>query len=161
MGGTKKLDPYCSIARSLDVLGERWTFLILREAFDGATRFVQFRATLGVAPNVLTDRLRTLIEFGVLARRSYQEPGGRSRDEYVLTESGWDLRVVLGSLQQWGDTYLARGEGPTVERCIRGASGHAHVGFIDEQGCEVSAGDVFFQRTAAYPGRLGESSGRN
>jgi len=60
-------EPNCSIARSLEVLGERWTFLILREALSGATRFAQFREALGIAPDVLTDRLSTLVEYGVLA----------------------------------------------------------------------------------------------
>jgi DNA-binding HxlR family transcriptional regulator len=68
-------DATCSIERTLGVLGERWTFLILREAFLGATRFVEFRDRLGVAPDVLTDRLATLVEYGVLEREPYREPG--------------------------------------------------------------------------------------
>jgi DNA-binding HxlR family transcriptional regulator len=73
-----RLDPNCSIARSLGVLGERWTFLILREAMDGVTRFAQFRDVLGIAPDVLTDRLTTLVEYGVMSRAPYQEPGSRT-----------------------------------------------------------------------------------
>src|ERR1700761_7656533 len=69
----------CSIARSLCVVGERWTFLILREAFFGVTRFSEFRDRLGVAPDVLTERLATLTEAGVLTREPYQEPGRRGR----------------------------------------------------------------------------------
>src|SRR5215217_5776318 len=147
MRGTKELDPYCSIARALGVVGERWTFLILREVFNGASRFAQFRDALGVAPNVLTERLSTLVEFGVLARQPYQEPGGRSREEYVLTYAGQDLRVVLGSLQQWGDAYLPRADGPTMERQMRGSGRPIHVGFVDERGNEVAANDVLFVRT--------------
>ena len=67
------------------MLGERWTFLILREAFAGRTRFAEFRESLGVAPDVLTDRLTTLVDFGVLAREPYQEPGSRPRFDYPLT----------------------------------------------------------------------------
>lgn len=74
----KAPDTTCSIARSLGVLGERWTFLILREAFLGATRFAEFRDRLGVAPDVLSDRLGTLVAAGVLAREPYQEPGARA-----------------------------------------------------------------------------------
>src|SRR6201995_2677721 len=84
-------DLMCSIARSLCVLGERWTFLILREAFSGVTRFSEFRDRLGVAPDVLTERLATLTEAGVLTREPYQEPGRRARDAYPLTPSGRGL----------------------------------------------------------------------
>ena len=81
----------CSIARSLVVLGERWSLLIVREAFSGVTRFADFRAALGVAPDVLTERLRTLVETGVLERRPYREPGCRPRHDYHLTPAGRDL----------------------------------------------------------------------
>src|SRR5579875_2656161 len=96
----------CSIARSLSVLGERWSFLILREALSGETRFARFREVLGVAPDVLTDRLNKLVDFGVLTREPYQEPGRRARHDYRLTPAGEELRVVLGSLQQWGDRHV-------------------------------------------------------
>src|SRR4051794_28734394 len=96
----------CAIARSLAVLGERWTMLILREAFNGTTRFAQFRDNLGVAPDVLTDRLATLVEYGVLEREPYREPGARTRYAYHLTPAGAELRLVLGALQQWGDAHL-------------------------------------------------------
>src|ERR1700712_3660084 len=100
---TKTLDPNCSIARTVGVLGERWTFLILREALWGVTRFAQFRDALGIAPDVLTERLNTLVEYGVLTRSPYQEPGRRARFEYEVTTAGRELQVVLGALQQWGD----------------------------------------------------------
>ena len=101
-------DSSCSIARSLGVLGERWTLLILREAFLGANRFAEFRDRLAVAPDVLSDRLATLVEFGVLEREPYREPGARARLAYKLTPAGEELRVVLGALQQWGDLHLPR-----------------------------------------------------
>ena len=138
----KDLDPTCSIARSLGVLGERWTFLILREAFLGATKFAEFRDRLGVAPDVLSDRLSTLVEYGVMEREPYQEPGARPRFAYRLTPAGTDLRVVLGALQQWGDNYLPRPEGPSVLRRIRGTGLPVHVGFVDGQGNEVAPADV-------------------
>ena len=105
-------DVRCSIARSLEVLGEKWTLLIVREAFWGRTRFSQFRETLGVAPDVLTDRLNTLVEFGVMERRPYREDGGREREEYVLTPAGEDLRIVLGALNSWGDHHRPAASGP-------------------------------------------------
>jgi DNA-binding HxlR family transcriptional regulator len=135
-------DTTCSIARSLGVLGERWTFLILREAFLGAAKFAEFRDRLGVAPDVLSDRLGTLVAAGVLERQPYQEPGTRSRFAYRLTPAGRELQVVLGALQQWGDTHLPRPEGPSMLRRVRGTDLPVHVGFIDEDGCEIPLTDV-------------------
>lgn len=148
----KALDPYCSIARSLGVLGERWTFLVLREALWGVARFAQFRQRLGVAPDVLAERLGTLVEFGVLARRPYQEAGSRAREEYHLTAAGRELLVVLGALQQWGDDHLSRPEGPSVVRRHRSSGRPLHVGFVDEHGREVDLADVVMEPTASYPG---------
>ena len=132
----------CSIARSLGVLGERWTFLILREAFLGATKFAEFRDRLGVAPDVLSDRLSTLVEYGVMEREPYQEPGARQRSAYRVTPAGSELRVVLHALQQWGDRYLPRPEGPSMLRRIRGTDLPVHVGYVDDQGNEVAPADV-------------------
>jgi DNA-binding HxlR family transcriptional regulator len=132
----------CSIARSLGVLGERWTFLILREAFFGATKFAEFRDRLGVAPDVLSDRLSTLVEYGVMEREPYQEPGARPRFAYRLTPAGTELRVVLSALQQWGDKYLTPPEGPSVLRRIRGTDLPVHVGYVDDQGNEIALADV-------------------
>jgi len=151
MASSKLLDPNCSIARSLGVLGERWTFLILREAMDGVTRFAQFRDALGIAPDVLTDRLTTLVDYGVMGRAPYQEPGSRTRYAYTLTPAGKELHVALASLQQWGDTYLPRPAGPTVERRTRTNNRLVHVGFIDDRGREVAANEVATIRTSAYP----------
>src|SRR4051794_41950641 len=106
-------DP-CSIARTLGVLGERWTILILREAFFGVSRFAEFRDRLGVAPDVLSDRLATLVEFGVLSREPYREPGARSRFAYRLTPARREPQVVLRALQQLGDEDPPRPGGPTM-----------------------------------------------
>jgi DNA-binding HxlR family transcriptional regulator len=135
-------DTTCSIARSLGVLGERWTFLILREAFLGSTKFAEFRDRLGVAPDVLSDRLGTLVATGVLEREPYQEPGARARFGYRLTPAGRELQVVLGALQQWGDTHLPRPEGPSMLRRVRGTDRPVHVGFIDDDGWEIPLTDV-------------------
>jgi DNA-binding HxlR family transcriptional regulator len=151
MASSKVLDPNCSIARSLGVLGERWTFLILREAMDGVTRFAQFRDALGIAPDILTDRLTTLVEYGVMSRAPYQEPGNRTRYAYELTAAGEELHVALGCLQQWGDAHLSRPAGPTIERRTRKTNRPVHVGFIDDRGREVAANDVATIRTSAYP----------
>ncbi|MDQ1565687.1 MAG: hypothetical protein QOF96_567 [Actinomycetota bacterium] len=155
MASSKTLDPYCSVARSLGVLGDRWMFLILREAFGGATRFAEFQSALGIARDVLADRLAALVEYGVMTKEPYQEPGQRSRDAYLLTDAGLDLRVVLGSLQQWGDTYLPRPGGPTIVRRTRRGARPVHVAFVDDRGRELDADDVVAHRTDQYPVRGG------
>ena len=132
----------CSIARTLGVVGERWTFLILREAFLGATRFAEFRDRLGVAPDVLSDRLTTLTDYGVLAREPYQDPGERSRYAYRLTEAGQELQVILGALQQWGDEHLPHPDGPSMLRRRAGTRSPLHVGYVDDEGREVTLADV-------------------
>ena len=148
---SKVPDSSCAIARSLGVLGERWTFLILREATLGVTRFAQFRDSLGIAPDVLTERLATLVEYGVLERVAYQEPGSRSRSAYILTPVGRQLAVVLAALQQWGDEHLPWPEGPSMLRRVRDSDRPVHVGFVDDRGREVPAEDVAMIRTDAYP----------
>jgi DNA-binding HxlR family transcriptional regulator len=147
MAITKLMDSNCSIARSLGVLGERWTLLILRESFLGATRFAQFRERLGIAADVLTERLATLVEYGVLAREPYQEHGSRPRDAYVLTEAGRELHLVLAALQQWGDHHLPRPAGRTVERRARDSDRPVHVAFLDDQGREIAPADIVTRRT--------------
>jgi DNA-binding HxlR family transcriptional regulator len=146
------LENPCSIARSLGVIGERWTLLILREASSGVTRFAQFKDALGVATDVLTDRLATLVEYGVLAKEPYQDAGSRARFEYRLTPAGEELRVVLGALQQWGDEHVPWSEGPTVIRRDRRNDRPVHIGYIDDRGREVAPENVAWIRTAAYPG---------
>ncbi|WP_445189516.1 winged helix-turn-helix transcriptional regulator [Pseudonocardia sp. Cha107L01] len=151
MATAKLTGSSCSIARSLGVLGERWTFLILREALMGTTRFGAFREALGVAPDVLAARLATLVEYGVMTREPYRDEGSRPRDAYLLTPAGRELQVVLGSLQQWGDSHLPWPDGPTVERRARGTGRPLRVGFIDDGGREIGLDDVEMVRTAAYP----------
>ena len=95
----------CSIARALEVVGERWTLLIIRDAFLGLRRFDQFQESLGIARNVLTDRLGRLVEEGILRRVRYSERP--ERYEYRLTRKGGDLAIALTGLRQWGDKYLS------------------------------------------------------
>jgi DNA-binding HxlR family transcriptional regulator len=102
-------DMECSVARSLEVIGEWWTLLIVRDAFLGVTRFDEFASRLGIARNVLTSRLDTLVEAGVMERVPYEE-GERPRYDYKLTRMGRDLYPVVVTLRQWGDRWLT-GEG--------------------------------------------------
>jgi DNA-binding HxlR family transcriptional regulator len=110
---TGKLDPRggweasgCTIAKTLDVVGTRSAFLLLREAFYGTTRFDEFARRVGISEPVAAARLRELVDVGLLERRPYQEPGQRTRLEYRLTEKGVDLFPALVALMQWGDRWL-------------------------------------------------------
>src|SRR5580704_6464889 len=101
----------CPIARSLERVGEWWSILILRDASLGLTRFDEFQESLGIAPNILTRRLKALVEAGLLERRRYSERP--PRDEYVLTQAGRDFRPVLWALLAWGNKHFAP-EGASV-----------------------------------------------
>lgn len=97
----------CSVARSLELIGERWTLLVIRDVFLGNRRFDELQASLGIARNVLSARLGLLIDEGILERRAYQERP--ERFEYFLTEKGLDLWPVLVTLIAWGDKHLTPG----------------------------------------------------
>ena len=103
----------CSIARSLEIVGERWTLLIIRDAFFGLRRFDQFQQSLGIARNVLTGRLNWLVDQGIFERVRYSERP--SRHEYQLTPKGRDLLLPLIAITQWGDKYLSQ-KPPTLLR---------------------------------------------
>jgi DNA-binding HxlR family transcriptional regulator len=125
--------------------------LILREALVGSTRFSQFRDGLHVAPDVLTERLNTLVEYGVMTREPYKEPGSRQRYAYGLTPAGRELQVVLSALEQWGDKHLPWPEGPSILRRRADTGESVHIGFIDEQGREVQRDELALLRTDAHP----------
>jgi DNA-binding HxlR family transcriptional regulator len=106
-------DPYCSVAGTLGVVGERWTLLIVREIFQGRRRFSEIQRGLGVARNVLAARLERLVEEGIIERRPYSEHP--QRYEYFLTEKGLDLWPVLISLLHWGDKHVTPRGGPPMK----------------------------------------------
>src|SRR5262245_45942601 len=108
-------DQICSISRTLEVVGERWTLLIVRDVFFGLRRFSDLQTSLGVARNVLTERLNRLVDDGIVERVSYQKHPVRY--EYHLTLKGYDLLPVLVSLMRWGDKHIASAEG--VPRIVR------------------------------------------
>lgn len=132
----------CSIERSLEVLGERWTFLVLRQAFAGTTRFSDFQARLGIATDVLARRLGTLVCAGVLEKGEYRPPGGRSHADYHLTPAGQRLVVVLGALQQWGDENLPLPTGPAYGRRDRHTGDAVTLAFVNDAGDVVPTDDV-------------------
>ena len=109
------------------MVGERWALLVVREVSLGVRRFADIRDATGAPPAVLSDRLRTLVEAGVLETRPYQEPGARARLEYRLTAAGRDLQPVLTALKDWGDAHLAdeRGAPALTQHTECGASVHA------------------------------------
>ncbi len=115
-------DVRCSVARSLSVVGDRWTLLVLREAFLGTRRFDDLQAGTGMARHLLAERLRTLTEHGVLERRRYSERP--ERFEYLLTEKGRDLYPVIAALVAWGDRWMADEHGPPLEM-VHEPCGHA------------------------------------
>jgi DNA-binding HxlR family transcriptional regulator len=105
-------DMNCSVAQTLEVVGEWWTMLIIRDSFLGVTRFDDFQQRLGISRNILADRLEHLVDKGVLVRVPYQEHP--VRHDYRLTDKGRDLWLVLTAMRQWGDRWAAE-EGPPVE----------------------------------------------
>jgi DNA-binding HxlR family transcriptional regulator len=128
MQRTAALDPApdwtdrdCPVARTLDLVGDRWSLLVIRDAMDGARSFTEFQRRTGIARNILTDRLRKLTAHGVLAQRT--APSGRRR-EYVLTDAGRDLFPVIVTLRQWGERHAF-------------APGETHSTLVDQHGTPV------------------------
>jgi DNA-binding HxlR family transcriptional regulator len=129
----------------LDLVGERWTLLVLREALMGATRFNEFRTALAMASNLLSARLAKLVEAGLMVSVPYQEPGQRVRHSYHLTPSGAELGVAIGALQRWGDEHLRSEFGPVAR--YRARDGRAvSVRFVDESGNVVDDADIEITR---------------
>jgi DNA-binding HxlR family transcriptional regulator len=127
----------CSVARTLELVGERWTLLIVRDAFLGVRRFEDFQRSLGVARNVLSDRLARLVEAGILERRRYQERP--ERFEYRLTEKGRELRTALVALMRWGDKHLAPAGPPRIVEHV-GCGGNAVPTLVCDE-CGAALGD--------------------
>jgi DNA-binding HxlR family transcriptional regulator len=142
----------CSIARTLELVGERWTMLVVREAFLGRRRFDELAERLGIARNVLTDRLKRLVEEGVLERVRYQERP--ERFEYRLTEKGVDLWPVLVALLQYGDRHYAP-DGPPMLLTHRDCGG----GLDDRRICVRCGAALRAQDVQAVQAVLGPSAG--
>ncbi len=128
----------CSVAGTLAVVGEKWSLLVLREAFLGVRRFADLQRNLGAPKAVLTDRLATLVDQGILRRVPYQAEGERQRHEYRLTEKGIDLYPTLVALMQWGDKYLADDGVPPLELEHRDCGSPVHLGLVCEGGHELT-----------------------
>lgn len=111
-------DPTCPVARTLDLVGDRWSLLIIRDAMDNARSFTDFQQRTGVARNILTDRLRRLVDHGILERET--AISGR-RQVYVLTDAGRDLFTIIVAMRQWGERHAF-------------ADDEAHSALVDESG---------------------------
>jgi DNA-binding HxlR family transcriptional regulator len=131
-------DQNCSIARALEIVGERWTLLVMRDVLMGRRRFAEIKRSLGVAPNILSDRLQQLVEQGLLERRPIA--GHAESLEYVPTAKGRDVSPILTALLGWGDVYAAPNGPPRVQVHIPcGHDAHArlhcsHCGEVVERG---------------------------
>jgi DNA-binding HxlR family transcriptional regulator len=139
----------CPMAAALTVVSTRSAFLVLREAFYGATRFDQFVSRTGISEPVAAARLKDLEAEGLLERHPYQEPGQRTRHEYALTEKGADLLPVLLSLMRWGDKWAIEG-GSRVELAHAGCGGKVGVSLACSEGHDVTPDQI---ELAAKPGR--------
>jgi DNA-binding HxlR family transcriptional regulator len=147
-------DQHCSVAGTLELIGERWTVLIIRNAFFGIRRFDDHQRQLGVARNVLQSRLERLVEEGILRRERYQERP--ERYEYRLTRKGVDLWPVVVSLMQWGDRHVFTDGAPLVlshKECGGGVDAHRR---CERCGAELNAWDV---EPAMGPGALPGQTG--
>lgn len=146
----------CSIADTLDLIGEGWTILILREAFFGSRRFEDFQKHLGIARNILTTRLQKLVDGGVLERVPVK-PGAK-RHEYKLTPMGRDLYPVLIALTQWGDRWLRVSRGAPVKFVERSTGEEiADVDIRNKDGCVIKARDLAL---VPGPGATAETTDR-
>lgn len=117
----------CTVGRTMAILGERWTVVVLREVFLGVRRFDDIRRHSGIPRQVLTDRLATLVERGLLQKVPYQVAGARTRHEYRLTPMGLELQPILLAIAQWGDRHLADPDGAPLEFVHRDCGDPVHV----------------------------------
>ena len=136
----------CSVARALEVVGERWTILILRDAFLGVRRFDDFQRSLGIARNVLNTRLQRLVETGILERRRYQERP--ARHEYRLTPMGRDLWPAVVALMQWGDRWLGGEDGAPMAIAHRNCGGSV----TDRRTCTACGAQLGLRDVEVVPG---------
>jgi DNA-binding HxlR family transcriptional regulator len=135
----------CSVAQCLEVVGEWWSMLIIRDTFMGVTRFEDFQRRLGISRNILRDRLNSLVDSGVLVRVPYSEHP--PRDDYRLTQKGRDLWPIITAMRQWGDQYAAP-NGPPVEVIHRSCGQASHF----ETSCAWCGERVTYRNVHAVPG---------
>ena len=146
----REYDQVCSIARTLEVLGERWTLLVIRDVFNGRRRFDQIQENLRVARNVLSTRLALLVDEGILEKRAYQERPPRY--EYFLTEKGLDLWPVMVGMLHWGDRHLSEPAGPPMLIRHKNCGGTIDErGYCEECGKRLTARDAYTEYGPGAP----------
>jgi DNA-binding HxlR family transcriptional regulator len=138
----------CTVQRTLDLIGEKWSLLVLRDAMNGVHRFDDLRRHVGLSEPVLADRLRKLVAAGILETVPYREAGSRTRREYRLTRKGWDLWPVMIALRQWGDAYVADPEGPPLDLLHRDCGESLEVAVF----CAADHGPLTPRQACARPG---------
>lgn len=131
----------CNLARSFELIGDRWTLLILRSAMYGVRRFDDFQAELDVPRSVLSARLAALVDAGIMEKREYREEGQRARVEYPLTEMGGELGLPFFAMTAWGDKWLGEGE-PHFGLQSRANGQKLKVMLVDERGKPVKPRDI-------------------
>jgi len=128
----------CTVQRALAVLGDRWTFVVLREVFNGLRRFDDMRVRTNIPRQVLSDRLARLVAQGLLRREPYREPNQRQRFEYRLTQKGLDLYPILVALNKWGADYYGDAEGSPLAFSHRHCQGEVGVALHCSEGHEIT-----------------------
>jgi DNA-binding HxlR family transcriptional regulator len=141
----------CPISRAVRVIGNRSTILVLREAFAGTTRFDDFAERVGIAESMAAARLRELVAEGLLERRPYQDPGRRTRYEYVLTGAGAELLPVLIGLGRWGAKHRPSERPPRLQIRHAGCGERVHAELRCDEGHEVGLDDLAFGRSERAP----------
>jgi DNA-binding HxlR family transcriptional regulator len=129
----------CTIGATLAIVGEKWTFLVLREAFNGVRRFDDIRRRIGAPRQILSDRLARLVEEDLMRKVPYREPGQRSRSEYRLTEKGLALFPMLVALLEWGNAYAVTPAGPVVELTHRDCGSPVRLHLACDEGHPVAS----------------------
>jgi DNA-binding HxlR family transcriptional regulator len=133
----------CGMAKASDILGDRWSLLILREAFYGVIRFADMQADIGMPRSILTTRLKKLVEAGLLEQFDYREDGARARKGYRLSKRGQELVLVFLAMKQWWDS--GQDDAPSVRFVPEGANTAARVALLDESGQEVDPSSLRLQ----------------
>jgi DNA-binding HxlR family transcriptional regulator len=132
---------HCNLARAFELIGDRWTLLILRSALYGVCRFDDFQADLDIPRSVLSSRLAGLVETGIMDRREYRDMGQRGRTEYPLTKMGEALGLPFMAMTAWGDKWLGEGKGPFKLRS-KSTGQKFRVALIDERGRLAQKSDI-------------------
>lgn len=132
----------CHLAKAIEILGDRWTLLILRGALFGVRRFDDFQKELNIPRTVLSGRLKKLVENGILTKNAYKEDGKRARPEYLLTDAGEALRPVLMGLNLWGDVWASDGAAPLMSFTHAKTRQKVRPAFVDEDGKETKFNEL-------------------